>query len=707
MSTPAGLIAPAASAGATLGFDTATAGARSGSVTFGFETDGTGTSGLAAAPIDPKTVAVNVNVFALANPQVVANLDFGSVIQGSVQTRAITVSNPLLAAVPAGFQEGLRAAFGAISPGFSGTGVIGNLAAGLTDAVTLIVTLDTSSAGARSGTVEVLLASNGAGTSGLGLLDLPSVLLPASATVSGSVFRLAQADVAPLFIDLGNRRVGDPAPAPAALTITNTAANDGFSERLDAQVGATTGRAAGAGTISLLDPQASSTAISVGIDTSAAGPNGTMGILLNSNGLGTSGGGITPLPGQTVVLGGGVYRLAQADVSGSATLVARVGDSAGAVVQIRNTALADGFSEQLGVTGTATGSGVSFGAADGLLAAGGQRMVSATVDTSSAGAKSGTLNLAFTSDGTGTSGLAPVALAGGSATVNAAVYAPAVADVGPLVIDFGTVRVGDPAPTRQVMVRNAATGALVDQLLTSVGSSPSGVGVSAPPGPLASGQTGTIDLDLDTSVARTVAGSLSLDFISRNPTLSDLALATIDVALAGTVNNLANAVFTRSGSPLTFDPGLGGFVFNAGTVAQGGMLSLGGFGLGNLVVGPADDLTGLVTAMGTSVFSLAAPFDIGTLAAGQVAQPFAIMIDRSVAGIFTGQLGFAGRSINASDPSGLLSSAQLFLRVQIAPASMPTPATPLLLVLGLGLLGLRRRAARHARQDGRLAGRKA
>ncbi len=696
-SDPAGLVAAAGSKVVTASFDTSAAGQKSGTLSLAFTSDGTGTSGLTPIALGGQEVAVTANVFALANPVLLADLAFGNVQEGSVQTRTVQVSNALLAGVPVGFQEGLNAAFGAVSAGFSGSGDVTNLGAGLSNNVSLVVTLDTTTAGTRTGTVQVLLASNGAGTSGLALFDLGDVVFDASATVEGTVFRLAEAEVAPLVVPLGNRRVGDAAPALVALTITNSSIDDGFSERLDASVGATTGRATAAGSIALLTPVASSNAISVGIDTSAAGANGTVQILLASNGDGTSGFGVTPFAPQTVVLEGGVYRLAGADVAPTDTLiVARVGDTAGTSITIRNTAVNDGFSERLGVAGSALGDGVAFGPADGLVAAGGMRVVSATVDTTSAGVKTGTLTLAFTSDGTGTSGLAAVGIGGASTNVESQVYALAMADVAPSMLDFGVVRVGDMVAAQNVTILNGATAALADTLVTGAGDAPAGFGIGAGPGPLAAGNSGTIAVSLDTSAAGSFGGDLTLGFVSRNPVLSDVGLGSIDVALTGTVNNLADPMFTRFGSALAFDAMLGGFVFDLGGVTKGGVLSFAGFGMGNLVFGPADNLSGLVTDPMGGVFSLGSAFDIGLLSAGQVSAPFAIFLDRSTTGSFMGELSFAGLGTNASDPIGLGTSARLFLKAQVNAAHsgvIPEPATWAMMIIGFGAIGigLRRR----------------
>jgi hypothetical protein len=151
------------------------------------------------------------------------------------------------------------------------------------------------------------------------------------------------------------------------------------------------------------------------------------------------------------------------------------------------------------VAGTSSGDGISFGPADGLVAAGGQRVVNATVDTTTAGVKSGMLVLDFTSDGAGTSGLSAIGIGSASANVEAQVFAAAVADVAPTMIDFGVVRVGDTVGAQSITILNGAHGALTDKLFTDVGGAPAGFGVIGALGPLAAGEAGAVQVSLDTS----------------------------------------------------------------------------------------------------------------------------------------------------------------------------------------------------------------
>jgi len=97
------------------------------------------------------------------------------------------------------------------------------------------------------------------------------------------------------------------------------------------------------------------------------------------------------------------------------------------------------------------------------------------IDTSSAGAKSGSIDFGFESDGAGTSGLGKTALAGDSVVVQGNVYQVAVASVDSTPIDFGIVHVGDVVALQNIAVANTAPVAALNDVLTG--------GVSSVDGP--------------------------------------------------------------------------------------------------------------------------------------------------------------------------------------------------------------------------------
>jgi fibronectin-binding autotransporter adhesin len=126
-------------------------------------------------------------------------------------------------------------------------------------------------------------------------------------TVDLELYRLAAASAhSPEPVNLGVVHIGG--AATQALTISNSAANDGFSEKLNATIGGVTGDATASGSVSLLTAGSSSTNLIAGINTASGGnKSGTATITLNSDGTGTSGYGTTGIGTQTVNVSGQVF----------------------------------------------------------------------------------------------------------------------------------------------------------------------------------------------------------------------------------------------------------------------------------------------------------------------------------------------------------------------------------------------------------------
>jgi len=275
--------------------DTATAGAKAGTATITLASDGTGTSGLAALALTPQTVNISGNVFRLAaaDAHTPEPVSLGNVHVGNTAQQALSLMNT---AANDGFSEKLNASLGGATTGVTATGSFSLLGPQATDNTSLVVGLDTSTAGTKSGTATLTLQSDGAGTSGLGTTALPSQTV----NITGSVFRLAQANTLGA-MNFGVIHVGD--VVQQALSISNTAANDSFSEKLNASFGATSDtRITTSGSLSLLGPGGTdSSSMLVGLNTGAAGfVNGTATVHFQSDGIGTSGLGLTNLPSQNV-----------------------------------------------------------------------------------------------------------------------------------------------------------------------------------------------------------------------------------------------------------------------------------------------------------------------------------------------------------------------------------------------------------------------
>jgi len=401
-----------------VGINTSSAGDKSGTATIALTSDGMGTSGLANTALTSQTVNVTGAVYRLASPSVHTPepVTLSNVHVGAPDQMAISITNT---ATNDGFSEKLDASFTGTTGSGTATGSF-SLAAGSTDNSSLIVGLDTSSAGAKTGTATIGLTSDGTGTSGLANTTLASQTV----NISGNVFRLAAASAhSPEPIAFGNFHVGDMAPSQK-ISLTNTAATDGFSENLDASIGSATGGVTANGAFMGLAPGVTNnTSLSVGINTSSAGDkSGTATIALTSDGTGTSGLANTTLSSQTVNVTGGVYRLASPSVHTPEPVnfgIVHIGATPSHSLSITNNATNDNFSEKLNASiGSATGGVTTAGSISQLAPGSTSTALSVGIDTATAGNKSGTATISFASDGTGTSGLGVTALPNAAQTVN-------------------------------------------------------------------------------------------------------------------------------------------------------------------------------------------------------------------------------------------------------------------------------------------------
>ncbi|MBI2800669.1 MAG: VPLPA-CTERM sorting domain-containing protein, partial [Gammaproteobacteria bacterium] len=472
------------------------------------------------------------------NPIVLANQRVGGTLAST-----LTISNT----APSGaFTEGLDAAFGSTTgAALTNAGAVSLLAGGSSNNTAMAVRIDTSTAGAKLGSVGVNLASNGAGTSGLGLTPLTSQTI----NLSGNVFRLAAAGAhAPEPVVFTNRRIGD--AALQLLSLTNTAANDGFSERLNATIGgATAGVTVNGGSFSLLNAGATdNSSLGVGIDTASAGHKaGTVTINLASDGTGTSGFTALGLSAQTVNVSGDVFRLASASAHTPEPIAfanRHVGDAALQLLSLTNTAANDGFSERLnaGIGGATVGVTTNSGSFSGLNAgATNNSNLGIGIDTTSAGHKAGTATINFASDGTGTSGFAALGI--GSQTVNVAgdVFRLASANI-IQAVQFGNVHVGDIVNRTLTLTNtatndgfserlNAAFGNVSDaRILTSGSVNQLGAGVS---------DISSLVVGLDTSTVGSLNGFATVNLTSDGAGTSGLGLSSLGSQNVGVTTNIA------------------------------------------------------------------------------------------------------------------------------------------------------------------------
>ena len=414
----------------------------------------------------------------------------------------------------------------------------------------MTVGIDTSAAGAISGTATLDFETDGTdGSSGLAAIANGSETV----NLSGNVFRRADADVtAP--VGFGNVRIGD--VAQQDLTIENAAAADGFSESLNATFGGTTGSATTSGSLLQLGADSSdNSSFTVGINTSAAGTiSGTATLNFQTDGTdGSSGLAAIANGSETVNVSGNVFRRAQADVSNSVSLGnARVGDVSQQVLNLGNAAAADGFSESLNANfGATTGSASASGAISQLAAdSSDNSSLTIGINTSAAGAISGTATLNFQTDGTdGSSGLA--AIANGSETVNVSgnVFRRAEADV-TAPVSFGNVRVGDVSQQALDVGNAAAADGFSESLNASFGATTGSVTANGSISQLAADSTdnSSLTIGINTGIAGTISGTATLNFqtdgTDGSSGLAAIANGSETVNVSGTAFRPAEAVVT-------------------------------------------------------------------------------------------------------------------------------------------------------------------
>jgi len=429
-----------------VGINTATAGAKSGTVVVGLTSDGTGSSGLGNTSLTAQTITVTAgNVYRFAAANTVGNVTLPNVhVGGTFGTSALTVKNT---AANDGFSEKLDASVIGLTGFAGGNGSINLLAGNSTDNSSIVVDLggstNTSSAGAVSGTVTLGLTSDGTATSGLGNTSLANQTV----TVSGSVYRLAAPSTISSPITFGNFHVG--AVATQALSLTNTDFADGFSEKLDAAFTGASGNTTGSGTITLLGPTLTdSTHLVVTLNTSTVGAkSGSVTVGLTSDGNGTSGLGNSSLTSQTITVNAGtVYRLASANtIPAVAFGNVHQGATANQLLSVTNTAASDGFSEMLNASvGGATGNATASGSFASLLAPQATNSTDLTVglNTSTLGNVSGNATVTLSSNGNGTSGLGITALANQTVSVSGSVYSGQSTWTNPNTGNWGTTALG-------------------------------------------------------------------------------------------------------------------------------------------------------------------------------------------------------------------------------------------------------------------------
>ena len=273
----------------------------------------------------------------------------------------------------------------------------------------------------------------------------------------------------------------DLAPSAVSLSVSNTAAADGFSESVGIQSASTTGafgvtNGLGGTRVNAGATQTGALSVSLGAGAVAGANSGTLALQYVSDGTGTSGLGTIASNSQNVSLSATGYNAAAGSTSPSPVVLGnqRVGGTLSQALTVSNTAVAGAFSEDLRASfGTNTGSAQNnAGSASSVLAgASNASALSVGVNTATAGAKTGTVTVNYetlgavngVSNGLGTA-------SAGSQTINVSgnVYNAAAANTLSDVV-FANRHVGSAASQALSISNVAPSGSFTESLNASFG----------------------------------------------------------------------------------------------------------------------------------------------------------------------------------------------------------------------------------------------
>ncbi len=463
---------------------TLSAGTVNGSVTVKQASNGT-ISGLADTTLADQSVGVSGSVTAtitnLAQPTInnAQPVSFGNVRVGTATTaQTISVTN----SAPVGaFTEGLIGS----AVGTSGTGIIASGGFGSpgnslapqgsnppnpSGSGSIVVNIDTSTAGAKAGNAILNFKSDGTAFNGGTVTDLGNT----NVAVSGNVYRLANPTLNTSAITLA-ARVGDTAPTQA-ISVTNTSP-DAFTEGLKAGLAAPvpTGFSNAGGSIANLAAGGTDAAsLKLGLNTATSGTfTGNAQVDFTSTGAGTTGAADVGVGSGSVAVTGKVYQTAAAAVAPSVDFgIVHVGDTvATKSISVANTAagaLTDVITGSVGtVTGPFTNAGSTLGS--GVAAGSSSSALGVGLDTSKAGVfNAGSASLLLTSHN---GDLSDVSLSTGPVALSAQVNNYAVAALsktggagsldasgGNYILNLGTLTQGGSAISAALAALNAASG---------------------------------------------------------------------------------------------------------------------------------------------------------------------------------------------------------------------------------------------------------
>ncbi|WP_337169445.1 choice-of-anchor D domain-containing protein [Gemmatimonas aurantiaca] len=597
-------------------------------------------------------LASGAAAYNMAEGSTAATVNLGNTRVGGTLAGNIAVANT----APTGtFTEKLSATFGnATGNAAHNGGSVSLLTAGTSNNSAMGVSLNTSAAGARTGTVAVNYATDGTGTSGLAAESVGSQTV----TVNGNVYQAAQGQLNSTPLNFGTVQVGQ--SVSKVLSITNSATGPaGFVEDLNVSFGSATGTGSslinGSGSISGLQAGATNnSAMKVSVNTSAAG-SVAGNIAVNyysagavngvSNGLGTLAVGSSQfgVNGNIQAVANVVDQALPVVNTASVNLgnVRQNATSPTAFVSVTNQATGN---QQAALNATITGNGpVTAGGAFNLLAPGATNAGALQVgmNTGTAGAVNGTATIGFVSDASNIGGCAPncqLALASQNVNVSGAVYRLANPSVNSAPVNL-VARVGDVAPTASIGVTNVSPDVYTERLNASFGGvTPVGFTTSgAITGLAAQATSNALQVALNTGTAGAFGGNAVVNLVSSGAgttMAADETLASGSVALNGKVYAAAKGELNTN-------------TVNFGIVHVGDAVAARNVSVKNgaAVAGLNDVLTGDITG-GGGAFTVGGTLGSGVTAGNTNASSLTVGLNTSTAGSYTGSAAVNFRSHN-------------------------------------------------------------
>ncbi len=270
------------------------------------------------------------------------------------------------------------------------------------------------------------------------------------------------------------------------------------------------------------------------------------------------------------------------------------------------------------------------------------------VSTAAAGLVSGTVTLAEASDGTGTSGAAPVSIGTGTIDVSGKVYreaAPTITQPGAFI-----THVGQTTGLTIGVANTAAADGYSEALLANAVSASTGLVAAGTTGEVLAGGSSDLTVGVATGTAGTVSGHVTPDLASDGRGID--GLGTVDlgqqvVTVTGTVQNYATATLEQVSGAGTLTGSGTTWTLNFDTLTQRAGTLVADLGVRNSATGPADQLSGFFTAS-----PIPPPFTEQLSAFSGLNAGQNITFTASPAGTFEQTLTLAATGSNASGYSG-------------------------------------------------------